>query len=168
MMQKPLSFRPSAGLFKLAGQLKADQKGGLMMIAGLAIVPMTFLVGFGVDYSRAMSLQTQLNAAADAAALAAVAPSIILQSDSEASAAATKMFNAQAALLTGYQDLQVTPTVTSSTSGGGSGALGPVEIQDSVWIWFVIQAPKGVCDGPDSADGWAVGEDGASLSGQGG
>lgn len=123
-MQKPLSFRPSAGLFKLAGQLKADQKGGLMMIAGLAIVPMTFLVGFGVDYSRAMSLQTQLNAAADAAALAAVAPSMILQSDSEASAAATKMFNAQAALLTGYQDLQVTPTVTSSTSGGGSGALG--------------------------------------------
>ena len=122
MMQKPLSFRPSAGLFKLAGQLKADQKGGLMMIAGLAIVPMTFLVGFGVDYSRAMSLQTQLNAAADAAALAAVAPSMILQSDSEASAAATKMFNAQAALLTGYQDLQVTPTVTSSTSGGGSDA----------------------------------------------
>lgn len=93
------------------------------MIMGFALIPMTFAVGFGVDYSRAKSLQTHLNAAADAAALAAVGPSMILQSNSDATAAARTMFSAQATLLTGYQDLQVTPTITDSTSGRG-GALG--------------------------------------------
>jgi len=93
------------------------------MITGFAIIPLTFAVGFGIDYSRAMSLQTHLNAAADAAALAAVGPSMILQTQDTSKSAATAMFNAQAALLSGYQDLQMTPTITDNTSGT-SGALG--------------------------------------------
>ena len=94
-----------------------------MMIMAFSLIPLTFTVGFGVDYSRAMSLQTHLNAAADAAALAAVGPSMILQPNSEATNVARAMFNAQATLLDGYQDLQVTPTITDGTSGS-SGALG--------------------------------------------
>lgn len=93
------------------------------MITAFSLIPLTFVVGFGVDYSRAKALQTHLNAAADAAALAAVGPSLILQSNSEATTAARAMFNAQASLLNGYQDLQVTPTITDGTSGSG-GALG--------------------------------------------
>ena len=94
-----------------------------MMIMAFSLIPLTFVTGFGIDYSRAMSLQTHLNAAADAAALAAVGPSMILQSNSDATAAARTMFSAQASLLSGYQNLQVTPTITDGTSGG-SGALG--------------------------------------------
>ncbi|WP_052207664.1 pilus assembly protein TadG-related protein [Sphingopyxis fribergensis] len=95
------------------------------MIMGFAIIPLTFILGFGVDYARAMSLQTKLNAAADAAALAAVAPSMILQSNGVSRTAATSMFNAQASLETGYEDLVVTPVVTEGGSGsGGSGAVG--------------------------------------------
>jgi len=106
-------------------RLKADQKGGVYMILGFAIIPLTFILGFGVDYARAMSLQTKLNAAADAAALAAVAPSMILQSNSQSRTAATNMFNAQASLETGYEDLVVTPVITEGSSGsGGSGAVG--------------------------------------------
>ena len=106
-------------------RLKADQKGGVYMILGFAIIPLTFILGFGIDYARAMSLQTKLNAAADAAALAAVAPSMILQSNSQSKTAATNMFNAQASLETGYKDLLVTPVVTEgSSSSGGSGAFG--------------------------------------------
>ncbi|KQZ73606.1 hypothetical protein ASD73_12375 [Sphingopyxis sp. Root154] len=106
-------------------RLKADQKGGVYMILGFAIIPLTFILGFGIDYARAMSLQTKLNAAADAAALAAVAPSMILQSNSQSKTAATSMFNAQASLETGYKDLLVTPVVTEgSSSSGGSGAFG--------------------------------------------
>lgn len=123
MMKKSLSFRSSAALVKLIARLKADQRGGILMIMGFAVIPLTFAVGFGVDYSRAMSLQTHLNAAADAAALAAVAPSMILQSNSKSASAATNMFNAEASLVTGYQDLTVTPTITDGTSGS-SGALG--------------------------------------------
>lgn len=94
-----------------------------MMIMAFSLIPLTFVTGFGIDYSRAMSLQTHLNAAADAAALAAVGPSMILQSNSDATAAARTMFSAQASLLNGYEDLQVTPTITDGTSGS-SGALG--------------------------------------------
>ena len=93
------------------------------MITGFALIPLTFAVGFGVDYARAMSLQTQLDAAADAAALAAVAPSMILQSNTASTSAANAMFKAQASLLNGYQDLQVTATILDGTSGSG-GALG--------------------------------------------
>ena len=68
-MKKSIRLRSSRPLGMLLTRLKADQSGGVFMIAGFAIVPLTFMVGFGIDYSRAMSLQTQLNAAADAAAL---------------------------------------------------------------------------------------------------
>ncbi|WP_169804209.1 pilus assembly protein TadG-related protein [Sphingomonas mali] len=93
------------------------------MIMGFALIPLTFAVGFGIDYARAMSLQTQLDAAADAAALAAVAPSMILQTNSASTSAANAMFNTQASLLNGYRDLQVTATILDGTSGS-SGALG--------------------------------------------
>ncbi|MBE1528599.1 hypothetical protein GGC65_003055 [Sphingopyxis sp. OAS728] len=106
-------------------RLKADQKGGVYMIMGFAIIPLTFILGFGVDYARAMSLQTKLNAAADAAALAAVAPAMILQSNGQSRTAATNMFNAQASLETGYEDLVVNPVVTEgSSASGGAGAVG--------------------------------------------
>ncbi len=117
------SRKPAAALARFLGRLKTDQKGGVYMIMGFALIPLTFIVGFGVDYARAMSLQTRLNAAADAAALAAVAPSMILESNSASTAAATKMFNSQAAELRGYRDLQMTPVITDGTSGS-SGALG--------------------------------------------
>lgn len=93
------------------------------MITGFALIPLTFAVGFGIDYARAMSLKTQLDAAADAAALAAVAPSMILQTGSAPSDAASAMFNAQARLLSGYQNLNMIPTISNGTSGSG-GALG--------------------------------------------
>ena len=109
--------------FQFIARLKANQKGGVFMIMGFAIIPLTFILGFGIDYARAMSLQTKLNAAADAAALAAVAPSMILQSNSQSTSAAINMFNAQASLETGYRDLQITPTVTEGSSASG-GALG--------------------------------------------
>lgn len=122
-MKKLLSSLSSAALVKLIARLKADQAGNVLMIMGFAIIPLTFTVGFGVDYGRAMTLQTQLNAAADAAALAAVAPAMILQTNAESTSAATKMFNAQAALLNGYQDLVMTPVVVDAASGSG-GSLG--------------------------------------------
>lgn len=116
-------LRSAAAWVQFIARLKANQKGGVYMIMGFAIIPLTFILGFGIDYARAMSLQTKLNAAADAAALAAVAPSMILQSNSESRSAAINMFNAQASLETGYQDLQVTPTITEGAPGS-SGALG--------------------------------------------
>lgn len=124
MMNKLFSFLSSTAAAKLIARLKADQRGNIFMIMGFAIIPLTFTVGFGVDYGRAMSLQTQLNAAADSAALAAVAPGMILRTDAESKTAAEKMFNSQTARLNGFQNLNLTVTISASTSGGSSGALG--------------------------------------------
>ncbi len=122
-MMKLRSFVSSSAWFRNLARLKADKDGAAMIIMGFAAIPLTFAVGFGIDYARAMSLQTHLNAAADAAALAAVSPSMILESNAQSTSAATKMFNSQAALRTGYQNLVMTPTVTDGTSGSG-GSLG--------------------------------------------
>ena len=67
MTSNPRSIR--AAMLRAVRRLGADQRGNIMMMMGLAIIPLTFAIGFGVDYSRAEKLQTRLNAAADAAAL---------------------------------------------------------------------------------------------------
>jgi Flp pilus assembly protein TadG len=123
-MMKQLYTRMSRSrIGRICARLKTDRKGNVFIIMGLAIVPLTFAVGFGIDYARAMRLQTHLNAAADAAALAAVDPSMILQPKQASQDAATNMFNSQATLLSGYQNLNMLPTISDSASGG-SGALG--------------------------------------------
>ena len=105
---------------RLLGRLRANQGGNVTMIMGFAVIPLTFLVGMGVDYARAEKLQTRLNAAADAAALAAVDPSMILQSDDAAVQAARNMFNSQIADLSDLVTITMTPTIVDGTSGSGS------------------------------------------------
>ena len=51
--------RAMAGFFH---RLQSDSSGNVLMIFGFAVIPLTFVAGFGVDYGRAMRLQTQLNA----------------------------------------------------------------------------------------------------------
>ena len=57
--------------------LQANSRGNVLMLFGLALIPLTFATGMGIDYARAMRLQTKLNAAADAAALAAVSKQVM-------------------------------------------------------------------------------------------
>ncbi len=63
------------GLNRLAAQAAALPRatgGNLSILFGFSLIPIVGLVGLGVDYGTAMSTKTKLNAAADAAALAAV------------------------------------------------------------------------------------------------
>lgn len=113
------AFERLAGVARLLRRLAADPKGGVLMIMGFAIIPLTFATGFGIDYARAMRLQTHLNSAADAAALAAVSPAMILRTADESKSAANSMFDAQAAAIGGFQDMQRTVTITDATTGTG-------------------------------------------------
>ncbi|MDR3427893.1 pilus assembly protein TadG-related protein, partial [Silvimonas sp.] len=81
----------------LARRLIRARGGNLAPIMAISLPVLLFAVGFGIDFSRAENAQTQLNAIADAAALAAVDPSMVYQSDSVAAAAATATFTSQAA-----------------------------------------------------------------------
>ena len=105
-----------------ARRLREDRRGNIMLIMTFALIPLTFAIGFGIDYSRAQKLQTQLNSFADSAALAAVDPAMLCQSSDTAKSAATGMFTSQASTL---QDLvSVTPTVTINPANSAAGCAG--------------------------------------------
>lgn len=87
----------------------------MAIIAALTAMPMLYLVGMGVDYGIAAMRQEQLNAYADAAALAGVTPTMMAQATSAGKTAAENTFNAQAAQLKDVRN--ITPTVTIGTSG---------------------------------------------------
>lgn len=125
-MTRKRSTIPAAILAAIR-RLGADQRGNIMMMMGLAVIPLTFAIGFAVDYSRAEKLQTRLNAAADAAALAGIDPAMLFQTDSVAQAAANNMFESQAASLRGLANLNVHVTLTDN-AGGSLGTLRTVTV----------------------------------------
>jgi Flp pilus assembly protein TadG len=96
-------------------RLIRDRRGNVAVIFALSMIPCVFLVGMGLDFTAASQKRMQLNAAADAAALAGVTPSMMSQSNTAAKTAVTNAFNAMAGNVTGVTG--VTPTVTVSTSG---------------------------------------------------
>ncbi len=77
------------------GRLAANRRGNVLMLMGFSVIPLTLATGIAVDYARASRLQTKLNAAADAATLAAVTQPMMLKSNSEAETALINMFNSQ-------------------------------------------------------------------------
>ena len=96
----------------LSGRLCRNRDGNVAMIFALSIIPIIFFVGMGLDFAAATQKRVKLNAAADAAALAAVAPGMMNQSDASAITAAQNMFTAQAATVPQLNIDQPTVTVT--------------------------------------------------------
>ncbi len=84
---------------KLTRRLIRDRGGSTSLMFGLSLIPIIFLVALGLDFSAAAQKQLQLDAAADAAALAAVAPSSMMQTTAQAQTTATNIFMAQASLV---------------------------------------------------------------------
>jgi Flp pilus assembly protein TadG len=92
-----------------------DRRGNVAIIFALSKIPCVFLVGMGLDFTSATQKRVQLNAAADAAALAAVTPSMMTQSTTAAQTAATNAFNAVASSMANVTS--VTPTINVSNVG---------------------------------------------------
>ena len=106
-------------------RLLRDKGGNVLMITAGVITTLMFALGFGVDYSRAMKLQSRLNAAADAAVLVAVNAPMMQQDATSAKTAATNMFVQQGSGLTGLDftpatDLSISITTTGSLNNGRS------------------------------------------------
>jgi Flp pilus assembly protein TadG len=103
-------FMIAAILRRLAG----DAKGNVGVIFVMAATPLVFLAGAGVDYTTAVMREDQLNAVADAAALAALRPALMAQSDDSSVAQARATFNAQASTISGVSyDTSTGLTVTA-------------------------------------------------------
>jgi Flp pilus assembly protein TadG len=77
-------------------RLVRDRKANVAVIFALVMVPTIYLLGMTLDYSQVARKRAQLNAAADAAVIAAVTPSMLNQPTTAAVTAATNVFNATA------------------------------------------------------------------------
>ncbi|RXH35891.1 hypothetical protein XH99_09310 [Bradyrhizobium nanningense] len=93
-----------------------DRKANVAIIFAMTMVPIIFLLGMTLDYTLALRKREQLNAAADAAAIAAVRPAMLAQSDKatiENTAAAVFAAKANLAGLAAVP----TPTITVADVG---------------------------------------------------
>jgi Flp pilus assembly protein TadG len=80
-----------------------DERGGNSAIVfALAATPLFIATGVALDYAFAAKTKTQLAAIADAAALSAMTPAMMKQSEATAKTTATNMFAAQAGLIKGF------------------------------------------------------------------
>jgi Flp pilus assembly protein TadG len=95
-------------------RLLRNRRGNVAMMYALVAPVLVFAGGAALDYGRAAQIHTKLNAAADAAALAALTPTMLQQSSDTAKAAAKAMFNGLTAGLPGLtaNATQVTVDVT--------------------------------------------------------
>lgn len=93
-----------------------DRKANVAIIFALTMVPIIFLLGMTLDYTLALRKREQLNAAADAAAIAAVRPAMLAQSDTAVVKATAEAVFAAKANLPGLSSVP-TPTVTITNSG---------------------------------------------------
>ncbi|RTE89025.1 MULTISPECIES: pilus assembly protein TadG-related protein [Bradyrhizobium] len=93
-----------------------DRKANVAIIFALTMVPIIFLLGMTLDYTLALRKREQLNAAADAAAIAAVRPAMLTQTNK------TTIENTAAAVFAAKANLPglaavPTPTVTVTDVG---------------------------------------------------
>jgi Flp pilus assembly protein TadG len=91
-----------------------SEKGNVIIIFALSLLPIIFLVGLGMDFTSATQKKARLDAAADAAALSAVTPQMANQTIAATQAFAQQVFNAQASTMTGLSYSAPTITVTQN------------------------------------------------------
>jgi Flp pilus assembly protein TadG len=99
-----------------------DRRANVAMIFGLSVIPLVFTIGMTIDYADAERIQSKLNAAADSAALAAVTPAMMKQTDAQAQTAAINMFKAQ---MSGMPTLVWNDSDLTVTIGHVNGANSP-------------------------------------------
>jgi Flp pilus assembly protein TadG len=97
-----------------------DNRANVAMIFALALFPLVFLGGMAIDYTVSSDRQAQLNGFADAAALSAVTPTMMSQSNAKATTAAQNTFTGQASALSGVTYLPANLTVNVTTGTGGT------------------------------------------------
>jgi Flp pilus assembly protein TadG len=101
-----------AALRRFAG----DRKGNVAIIFAFSLMPITLLTGMGIDYTAATTKKAMLDAAADAAALSGVTPTLMALPSSASITAATNMFNSQVAGIPGM-DSAPNPSITAVDNG---------------------------------------------------
>ncbi len=110
---------------RLITAFRRERSGGVAMLFGLALVPLMGLVGAAIDYGTEVRDATLLEAAADAAALAAIAPkspafqqAVATQGDATITVDTTPYVNLFAANTGGHPELTLKTTTVSLAKVG--------------------------------------------------
>lgn len=101
----------------LLSRFVRDRKANIAVIAALVMIPIIFLLGMTLDFTQALRKKQQLDAAADAAAIAAVRPAMLMQTDAVAQNTAYAIFMSTANRLASGLTSVPTPTITITDVG---------------------------------------------------
>jgi Flp pilus assembly protein TadG len=104
------AFRATALVLAKFGRARS---GSVAIIFGLSILPLMLMIGAAVDYQRAITAKSRLQAAVDTAAIAAANGSSLTQTDRQVIASNTALANL------GTLASQLNPTVSETESSGG-------------------------------------------------
>jgi Flp pilus assembly protein TadG len=94
-----------------------DRKGNVAIIFAFSLMPIVFVTGMGIDYTAATQKKAMLDAAADAAALAGVTPTLMAQPSSASVTATQNMFNSQVANIPSLNYAAANLTVSAADNG---------------------------------------------------
>jgi Flp pilus assembly protein TadG len=89
-----------------------DRNANVAVTFALAVVPTVFLLGMALDYTHTQHMKVELDAATDAAAVAAVTSAMMQQSPQVAQTTAKNVFNITANALVNNNNLAGQPTFT--------------------------------------------------------
>lgn len=111
----PLRRLPPIGFLLL--KFAADRRANVAIIFALCMLTVMLLIGATIDYSRALTLRTKMNVAADSAALAAVSQSINGNLAKPNKSQVTGFFNAFSAEVPGvtFPDIDVKSKTTATS-----------------------------------------------------
>jgi Flp pilus assembly protein TadG len=113
---------PTTGLEALRREVRSfarNRRGNVAIIVAFVALALCFAAGMGVDYTLATERQEQIDGYADAAALAAVTPHMMTQTDAVAQAAAQQVFDSQLATVKNitYSPANISITDSESITG---------------------------------------------------
>jgi Flp pilus assembly protein TadG len=98
-------------------RIAGDRKGNVAIIFAFSLMPIALLTGMGVDYTVATQKKTMLDAAADAAALAGVTPTLMALPPSASITAAQNMFNSQVSIIPSLNYASANLSVNAQDNG---------------------------------------------------
>jgi Flp pilus assembly protein TadG len=103
-------------MLRLLRRFVGNREANVAVIFALMMIPTIYLLGMALDYTQALRKREQLDAAADAAAIAAVRPAMLTQTDATVVQATAAAVFAAKANLAGLSTTPV-PTVKVTDSG---------------------------------------------------
>ncbi len=93
-------------------RFRRDEQGNVSMIFAFSVPVLALAMGVGVDFTNAAVSRSRLTSAADAAALAALTPAMMQQTDAQAKTAAYAMFDGRAQSIGSVNQTSISRTIT--------------------------------------------------------